>query len=139
MNNFIALTHTHTTESLGEAIGLQFIYSGNHAFEIEKDQIDQLRIVGGINAYQFQWQLSTDEAFQTPEMILSYSDEGLNGMSHIHHELLRERVARGKYQYEPRPILVNNWEATYFDFTSKKIEALIDEAADVRYGNVRLR
>ena len=129
MNNFIALTHTHTTENLGEAIGLQFIYSGNHAFEIEKDQIDQLRIVGGINAYQFQWQLSTDEAFQTPEMILSYSDEGLNGMSHIHHELLRERVARGKHQYEPRPILVNNWEATYFDFTSKKIKALIDEAA----------
>lgn len=128
MNNFIALAHEHTTESAGEAIGVQFVYSGNHSFEIEKDQISQIRVIGGINSYQFSWELVSGEVFQTPEMILSYSSQGLNKMSQIHHDLLRECVARGSYQYEERPILINNWEATYFDFTSQKIKALVDEA-----------
>ena len=128
MNNFIALVHHHTTENTGEAIGLQFVYSGNHSFELEKDQINQLRVVGGINSHCFSWELNANQSFQTPEMILSYSNQGLNKMSQIHHELLRERIARGRHQFAERPILVNNWEATYFDFNSEKIKAIIDEA-----------
>lgn len=131
MNNFIALVHHHTTENTGEAIGLQFVYSGNHSFELEKDQINQLRVVGGINSHRFSWELNASQSFQTPEMILSYSSQGLNKMSQIHHELLRERIARGRHQFAERPILVNNWEATYFDFNSEKIKAIIDEAKEL--------
>ena len=131
MNNFIALIHHHTTENTGEAIGLQFVYSGNHSFELEKDQINQLRVVGGINSHCFSWELNANQSFQTPEMILSYSSQGLNKMSQIHHELLRERIARGRHQFAERPILVNNWEATYFDFNSEKIKAIIDEAKEL--------
>lgn len=131
MNNFIALVHHHTTENTGEAIGLQFVYSGNHSFELEKDQINQLRVVGGINSHRFSWELNANQSFQTPEMILSYSSQGLNKMSQIHHELLRERIARGRHQFAERPILVNNWEATYFDFNSEKIKAIIDEAKEL--------
>lgn len=131
MNNFIALVHHHTTEDTGEAIGLQFVYSGNHSFELEKDQINQLRVVGGINSHCFSWELNANQSFQTPEMILSYSSQGLNKMSQIHHELLRERIARGRHQFAERPILVNNWEATYFDFNSEKIKAIIDEAKEL--------
>ena len=131
MNNFIALVHHHTTENTGEAIGLQFVYSGNHSFELEKDQINQLRVVGGINSHCFSWELNANQSFQTPEMILSYSSQGLNKMSQIHPELLRERIARGRHQFAERPILVNNWEATYFDFNSEKIKAIIDEAKEL--------
>ncbi|HAQ4671914.1 TPA: alpha-galactosidase [Enterococcus faecium] len=131
MNNFIALVHHHTTENTGEAIGLQFVYSGNHSFELEKDQINQLIVVGGINSHCFSWELNANQSFQTPEMILSYSSQGLNKMSQIHHELLRERIARGRHQFAERPILVNNWEATYFDFNSEKIKAIIDEAKEL--------
>uniref|UniRef100_UPI0024DE1603 alpha-galactosidase n=1 Tax=Klebsiella pneumoniae TaxID=573 RepID=UPI0024DE1603 len=67
--------------------------------------------------------------FQTPETLMVYSDEGLNGMSQAYHHLLRERVARGQYQYAQRPIVINNWEATYFDFNAEKIEEILDEAA----------
>lgn len=128
MNSFISLVNKHTTEFTGEAIGIHLVYSGNHAFEIEKDQINQLRVVGGINSCDFSWNVAKSEEFQTPEIIFTYSDQGLNKMSQINHHLLRERVARGKYRFQQRPILINNWEATYFDFTSKKIEALVDEA-----------
>ncbi|MFB8505876.1 alpha-galactosidase [Enterococcus durans] len=131
MNSFIALTNKHTTEFAGEAIGIHLVYSGNHSFEIEKDQINQTRVIGGINPYNFHWLLAANQSFQTPEILLSYSDQGLNQMSQVTHQLLQERVARGKHQYQQRPILVNNWEATYFDFTSKKLEAIIDEAKEL--------
>lgn len=131
MNSFIALVNHDTNEMSGPAIGMHLVYSGNHAFELEKDQIDQVRVLAGINAYNFSWELSSNEAFQTPEVILTYSDQGLNGMSGNLHHLLRERVARGEHQLKERPILVNNWEATYFDFDSKKIEQIVDEAAEL--------
>ncbi len=131
MNSFVAIVGKDTNEFTGEAIGFNLVYSGNHAFELEKDQIDQLRIVAGINAYNFSWELKPAEEFQTPEVLLVYSDKGLNKMSDTYHHLLRERVARGQHQFQERPILVNNWEATYFDFTSKKVEEIVDEAADL--------
>lgn len=131
MNSFIALVNQNTTEFSGPAMGIHFVYSGNHAFQLEKDQINQIRLLVGINEYNFSWTLASDEVFQTPEVILTYSDQGLNKMSSTLHHLLRERVARGEHQYKERPILVNNWEATYFDFDSKKIEQIVDEAANL--------
>lgn len=131
MNSFIALVNHDTNEISGPAIGIHLVYSGNHAFQLEKDQIDQVRVLAGINDYNFSWSLSPSEVFQTPEVIMAFSDQGLNGMSGSLHHLLRERVARGMHQFKERPILVNNWEATYFDFDSQKIEQIVDEAADL--------
>ncbi|MCT3053897.1 alpha-galactosidase [Leuconostoc mesenteroides] len=129
MNPFVALVTPNTTENEGEAVGIQLVYSGNHQFTIERDYVEQTRVLSGINEDGFDWQLNADDDFQTPEALLVYSDEGLNGMSQAYHHLLRERVARGKYQYAERPIVINNWEATYFDFNAEKIQEILDEAS----------
>lgn len=131
MNSFIALVAKDTNEHRGKAIGLNFVYSGNHKFEVEQDQLKQKHVLVGINDFNFSWRLASGETFQTPEVIISYSEAGLNGMSDHNHRLLRERVARGKHQFAQRPILVNNWEATYFDFDTPKIQQIVDEAADL--------
>ncbi|SOB49093.1 Alpha-galactosidase 1 [Dellaglioa algida] len=131
MNSFIALLGADANEFDGEVIGVHLVYSGNHCFELEVDQINQIRLIAGINDYNFTWKLKSKENFQTPEVLLAYSDSGLNKMSNTFHDLLRERVARGEHQFSERPILVNNWEATYFDFSDEKIEAIVDEAANL--------
>ncbi|WP_425454013.1 alpha-galactosidase [Companilactobacillus insicii] len=131
MNSFITLLNHDTSEFAGPAIGLNFVYSGNHDFELEKDQINQLRVLVGINSYNFSWNLKSGEEFQTPEVIMVYSDTGLNDMSNTFHHLLRERVARGNYKMKERPIVINNWEATFFDFTDEKIKKIVDEAANM--------
>jgi len=129
MNPFIALVDSHTTEFQGDAIGLQLVYSGNHQFTLERDYQDQTRVVIGINEYNFDWQLQPQKAFETPEVLMVYSSNGLNAMSDTFAKLLRERVARGQHQYSQRPIVINNWEATYFEFDEKKIQTILDSAA----------
>lgn len=129
MNPFIALVAPETTEDQGPAIGVQLVYSGNHQLTLEKDYIDQVRVLAGINPQGFSWQLAADESFQTPEALLVYSDAGLNGMSQAYHHLLRERVARGRFQYAKRPIVINNWEATYFNFDADKLDDILEQAA----------
>lgn len=128
MNPFVALVDEKTDEFSGEAYGFNFVYSGNHAFQIEKDQIGQTRIVVGINDYDFSWRLDAGKKFQTPEVLLVYSANGLNEMSQEYHHIIRERVVRSKFKYQERPILVNNWEATYFDFDEEKLKPIVDEA-----------
>lgn len=129
MNPFVALVNPDTTEDTGTAIGVQLVYSGNHQFTLEKDYVDQVRVLAGINEQGFGWQLLPEETFQAPEALLVYSEAGLNGMSQAYHHLLRERVARGRFQYTPRPIVINNWEATYFDFDAEKINHIVTQAA----------
>ncbi|EST10805.1 alpha-galactosidase [Sporolactobacillus laevolacticus] len=131
MNPFIALVHPDTTEHQGEAFGVQLVYSGNHLFSLSKDYIDQTRLIVGINDYNFSWQLKGNAEFQTPEVIMVYTHNGLNDMSHTFHHLLRERVARGKHKFAERPIVINNWEATFMDFDTKKLKSIIDKAAEV--------
>lgn len=131
MNPFIALVHPDTTEFQGEALGIQLVYSGNHLFSLSRDYIDQTRLTVGINDYDFSWQLKPGSEFQTPEVLFVYAQNGLNEMSDTFHHLLRERVARGKYQYAERPIVINNWEATFMDFDSRKLQPIIDRAAEV--------
>lgn len=128
MNNFIAVCDPDTDEFQGDVYGFCLVYSGNHKEEVEKDQYGQIRIVIGINDDQFDWQIDPGADFQTPEVIMAYSANGLNDMSHTYHHLLRERVARGKYQYAQRPIVVNNWEATFMDFTEAKLREIVDAA-----------
>jgi len=125
MNPFVALAEPQTTEFSGNVMGALLIYSGNHQFSLERDPIGQTRLTVGINEYNFDWQLAAGQSFQTPEVALVYSTTGLNGMSQAYHQLLRERVARGQYKNELRPVLINNWEATYFDFDADMIQSII--------------
>lgn len=120
-NPFLALKRAQTTEDSGEVLGFSLVYSGNFLAQAEVDTYDVTRVTLGIHPECFQWKLEKNESFQTPEAVMVYSEEGLNGMSQVFHELYRTRLARGKWRDRVRPILINNWEATYFDFTEEKI------------------
>lgn len=128
---FVALVNPDTTEQHGDVYGFHLIYSGEFAAKVEVDPLDQTRVLIGINHEHFSWNLHPGEEFQTPEVVMVYSDYGLNGMSQSLHKLYQNRLIRGAYQYEERPILLNNWEATYFNFTEKKILDLADEAKNL--------
>lgn len=128
---FLALVRPGTTETAGDAYGFSLVWSGEFSFKTEVEQFGTTRVIGGINDFGFDWQLQPEEEFQTPEALLVYSPDGLNGMSQAFHHIVREHIVRGKYQHALRPILVNNWEATYFDFDEEKIDKLADCAADL--------
>ena len=126
---FLALVRPDAAEERGEAYGFSLVYSGNFAMQTEVDQFDTTRVTAGINAFNFNWLLMPGESFQTPEVVMAYSAQGLNGMSQAFHGFYREHLLRGKYKKALRPILVNNWEATYFDFDEKKIDEIAACAA----------
>ncbi|TJY40675.1 alpha-galactosidase [Cohnella pontilimi] len=128
-NPFVALLSPNASEDAGEVYGFSLVYSGNFTAKAEVDQFRTARVSLGIHSFDFSWRLEPGEAFQTPEAVLVYSGEGLGGMSRVYHRLYRERLCRGEYRNRPRPILVNNWEATYFDFDPDKLTAIAEEAA----------
>jgi alpha-galactosidase len=128
---FIALRRATTTEAEGEAYGFGLIYSGNFLAEAEVDPFDTTRVRLGISPDTFTWTLEAGAAFETPEAILVYSDAGLGAMSDALHALFRERLARGTWRDAPRPVLINNWEATYFDFDEAKLLAIATSARDL--------
>lgn len=130
-NPFIALKRPHTTENSGEVIGFSFVYSGNFLAQVEVDTYDVSRITMGIHPQNFSWQLKPDNTFQTPEVVLVYSEHGLNQMSQTFHDLYANRLVRGYWRNRPRPILVNNWEATYFNFNEKKVLEIAKEAKEL--------
>ncbi len=122
----------HTaTEDYGECFGVAFVYSGNFICQAELDQVDQTRVVMGIHPYQFAWTLKPGETFVAPEAALSYSGAGLEALSHHFHDGFREHLIRSSYVKKPRPILVNNWEATYFEFNEQKLYGIAKAAKDV--------
>lgn len=120
-NPFLALLRKDANEDSGEVYAFNFVYSGNFLAQAEVDQINNTRVTLGINPFDFNWKLEPGEGFQTPETVMVYSSEGLGDMSRTFHELYRTRLVRGTFRDKERPILVNNWEATYFDFNAKKI------------------
>lgn len=130
-NPFIALLAEGATEDYGDVYGASFVYSGNFLAGVEVDQFRTARMFMGINPFDFSWHLDAGESFQTPEAVLVYSAEGLGGMSRIYHDLYRARLCRGRFRDEARPILVNNWEATYFDFDADKIEAIARQGKEL--------
>lgn len=123
-NPFIALVGKNADEVNGEAYGFNLVYSSNFIAGVEVDQFAQSRVYMGINPHEFSWLLEEGEVFQTPEVVMVYSNEGIGKMSRIFHSLYRERLIRGKFRDEERPVLINNWEATYFEFNAEKIEAI---------------
>jgi alpha-galactosidase len=120
-NPFIALTRKDADEHHGEVYGFSFVYSGNFLAQVQVNSYKQTRVTMGINPFDFNWLLEPNQTFQTPEAVMVYSDQGLNKMSQTYHKLYRTRLARGKFRDKVRPILINNWEATYFDFDEDKI------------------
>ena len=118
---FIALAEGTATQTRGQVYAMNFVYSGNFLGQVEMHQQGQLRMVMGIHPTDFCWNLAEGEFFQAPEVVMVYSHTGLNGMTHAFHDLYRNHLVRGCYKNKPRPSLVNNWEATYFDFNTEKI------------------
>ncbi|WP_302579931.1 alpha-galactosidase [Clostridium saudiense] len=130
-NPFIALKRKDTTEFNGEIIGFSLVYSGNFLAQVDVDTYDVSRVMLGINPQNFNWKLDLNESFQTPEVVIVYSDNGINRMSQVYHDIYRSRLARGIWRDKIRPILINNWEATYFDFDEDKLLQIAKKAKEV--------
>ena len=130
-NPFIMLKRENTDEFSGEAIGFSLVYSGDFLAQVEVDTYDVTRVVLGIHPNGFRWELKDGESFQTPEMVMVYSNKGCNGMSQVFHRLYRTRLARGTWRDRERPVLINNWEATYFDFDEAKILDIAGKAKEL--------
>ena len=130
-NPFLALARENADEFQGQVYGFSLVYSGNFLAQTEVDNYDTARVLMGIHPNGFKWTLEKGESFQTPEMVMVYSEAGLNGMSQTFHKLYRTRLARGTWRDKVRPILINSWEAFYFDFDAPKLLGLADVAADL--------
>lgn len=128
MNPFLALCDKWANEEQGEVYGFQLVYSGSYSIKTQVDQMEFTRIGGGIHEKDFCWKLAGGERFETPEAVLVYSDAGFNGMSQQFHRLYRDYLINPNYVYKKRPIVLNNWESTYFDFTTESLCALIEKA-----------
>lgn len=128
-NPFLALRRPNTDEFSGEVIGFSLVYSGNFMSEIDVDTYNQTRIMMGIHPERFSWPLNLNEEFYTPEVVIVYSDKGLNYMSQVYYSLYRECLMRGKWKNSVRPILLNSWEALSFSIDEEKIKELATNAS----------
>ena len=119
---FFALVSPETCQELGEVYAFHFIYSGSFLGEVEKDQFGNVRAQMGLNPTNFRWLLDCGETFETPEVVLNYSAEGLNGMSYNFHKLYKNNLVPQRFMNQERPILLNSWESMYYDVTHEKID-----------------
>lgn len=130
-NPFLMFFDKGSNEDYGNVYGISLVYSGNHRFIMEREMFETVRVQAGINPFNFRFKLSKDETFVTPEAVMVYSPDGFAKMSHTFHKLYRTRLCRGKWRDKVRPILINNWEGTYFDFTKEKLLAIADAASKI--------
>lgn len=130
-NPFFAVKRDDCNEDRGECFGFNLVYSGNHVARAEVGTHGIVRIQNGINPFEFEWLLGEGEMFDSPESVMTFSDEGLNGMSRNMHAFVKEHIVRGYWKHRERPILVNNWEATFMDFNEKKILSIAAAAKDI--------
>lgn len=130
-NPAVIVAGRDTTEDMGKCYGMVFVYSGNFLCEAEHDQFGQTRVMMGLQSDLFHYPLEKEQELVIPETILTYSDQGFGKLSRQYHKCIREHICRGKYQKQLRPILLNSWEAAYFDFTGETILKLAREAAEL--------
>ena len=130
-NPAVILAEQGTTEESGNCYGMLMVYSGNFFCEAERDQYNQTRLLMGLNDELFSYPLAAGDTFTVPEVILSYSQNGLSALSQQYHNCIRNHVCRSKYVHMSRPVLINSWEAAYFDFTGETIVNLAKEAASL--------
>lgn len=132
LNPFAMLAAQDATEETGEVYGFSLIYSGNHSTTAEVDQFSGLiRVLQGISPTGFSWTLAPGESFHTPQTVLAYSSEGIGALSRTYHDVYRKHLMRSVWTNKNRPLLLNNWEGTYFDFTEEKLIALAAKAKEV--------
>lgn len=129
MNPFVGILKPDTTENTGDCYGVQLVYSGSFAITTERFDNKPLRVQGGINDIGFNWKLASGKSFVTPQALLCFSSEGIGGMSRSYADFIRDRIVNPRFAYAKRPVVLNNWEATYFDFDTDKLFAIIDKAA----------
>ena len=127
-NPGVILAGKNTNEDSGSGYGMLFVYSGNFLVEAEKDQYDQTRIQMGLTDELFAYPLEAGAEFIAPEVILSYTNKGLSRLSQQYHHCIMNHICQGKYVHANRPVLINSWEAAYFDFTGDTIVELAKEA-----------
>ena len=130
-NPFLILCAAETTEDTGECIGVMPVYSGGHRTDVELDQSGAVRVVTGISDAGFAWQLSPGETFTAPEVLLSFTPSGLTALSQTFHRFLRRNLCRSKFSQQPRPVLLNSWEAAYFDFDADRILSIARGAKEL--------
>lgn len=130
-NPFLALKRPDATEHDGEVFAFNFVYSSNFIMQVEVDHYDLSRLTVGIHHYGFEWALKPQQSFQTPEVVMVYSNEGLNGMSQAFHGFYRGHLIPSQWKKEIRPILINNWEATYFNFDEDKLVNIAQSASEL--------
>ena len=128
---FAILCDRHATEDAGDCLGAMLVWSGSFRIDLEQDQMGATRVLLGIRDEGFSWTLQPGERFETPEVLLCFRHDGLNALSQRFHRFLREDLCRSAFSRAHRPVLLNNWEATYFDFDSEKILAIAREARDL--------
>ncbi len=126
MNPAMAILPRGTTEQYGEAYGVCLVYSSSFVLKAEGASTGDSLIMGGINDFDFSWKLDGGESFETPEVVIAYSSDGIGGMSRAFHDAFREHIINKRYVKQPRPVLINNWEATYFNFDNDKLRAIVD-------------
>lgn len=125
---FMALLAEGAAETQGVVYGFSLVYSGNFIMQAEVDQCFTTRVTAGINPETFCWKLEPGNSFITPELVMVRSTHGLGGMSRAYHDLYRSRLCRGEWRDKDRPVIINNWEATYFAFNTEKLLTLADAA-----------
>ena len=127
-NPMMILADEHTTDQYGNCYAMSFVYSGNFKGETLKDQFGQTRALMGLQDEMFSYPLAEGEIFYTPEVLLTFSGSGMNLLSQNLHRCIRQHICRGKYKESVRPVLVNSWEAAYFDFDGDTLYELAKEA-----------
>ena len=120
-NAGVMLSEQTTCEDSGNAYGFNLVYSGNHYTAAELSPRDMVRVISGINPLCFSWTLHSGDFFETPEAVMTFSANGFNGMSRNFHRFVNEHIVRGDWKGKERPVLLNNWEAHFFDFTRRKL------------------
>jgi len=130
-NPFMAIMHKGTTEDLGHVYASTLMYSGNFALSVEKGEFEDVRLLAGINPFNFHWRLKPGKTFCTPEALHVFTDKGLGQMSHIWHNFIREKVTPERFANMPRPTYLNTWEAAYFDIDQDKVTDLAHQAKSV--------
>lgn len=128
-NPFAMICEKNADEETGRCYGFSFLYSGEFMMEAEKDQVDQTRLICGIHPDNFAWNLPPGEEFNTPEVMMTFSAGGFGGVSRNLHRTIRQNICRGEWKEKRRPVLINNWEATYFNFTGEQLEEMAAKAA----------
>ncbi len=127
-NPFAIVCEKGSNETMGSCYGFSFVYSGEFLIEAEKDQLDRTRLICGIHPDNFSWKLQNGDMLWLPEVIMTHSSSGTGKLSRNLHKVIREHICRGKWKNSRCPILINNWEATYFKFNGEKLTEIAKQA-----------